>query len=254
MNSRKITRGLQERAVFMSENNNTIRNRPERNRSPQDAGPLPCDVVSFVCEERDGTCDPDGCASRKTLQEKKAENHARTRETEQDRISSEEHPSEIGPEGEVSNTDPDSEGKESDTDACLVKELTVESVPEKINAVTAFINSELEAYDCSRRTRIQIDIAVDELFANIVHHAYASRGGDITVRVCISGKDRTARITLIDSGKPFDPLSAPEPDISLPVEQRAVGGLGIYLVKKTMDDLRYEYSDGKNFVTIAKAI
>ena len=69
----------------------------------------------------------------------------------------------------------------------------------------------------------------------------------------ISGEDRVARITFIDSGKPFDPLSVPEPNISLPVEQRGVGGLGLFLVKKTMDDLIYEYKDGKNVVTIVKS-
>ena len=134
------------------------------------------------------------------------------------------------------------------------QEITVDSLTGNIDVITAFINEELEAHECAPKARVQIDIAADELFANIVHHAYASSVGTATVRVAVSEEDRTARITFIDSGAPFDPLSAPEPDISLPVEQRGVGGLGLYLVKKTMDDLVYEYKDGKNNVTIVKSI
>ena len=131
-------------------------------------------------------------------------------------------------------------------------EISVESVNDNITAITEFINAELEAHGCSPKARVQIDVAADELFANVVQHAYAPLVGMVTVRVNVSEDDRTARITFIDSGRPFDPLSAPEPDISLPVEQRGVGGLGLFLVKKTMDDLIYEYRDGKNIVTIVK--
>ncbi len=134
------------------------------------------------------------------------------------------------------------------------KEISVESVAENIESVTSFINAELEAFDCPQKARIQIDVAADELFANIVQHAYVPNTGTVTVKVAVSGEDRVARITFIDSGKPFDPLSVPEPDITLPVEQRGVGGLGLFLVKKTMDDLIYEYKDGKNIVTIVKSI
>ena len=134
------------------------------------------------------------------------------------------------------------------------KEITVDSLTGNIDVITSFINAELEAHTCAPKARVQIDVAADELFANVVQHAYAPDTGTVTVRIAVSEEDRVARITFIDSGKPFDPLSAPEPDISLSVEERGVGGLGLFLVKKTMDDLLYEYKDGKNHVTIVKSI
>ena len=99
---------------------------------------------------------------------------------------------------------------------------------------------------------MQIEVAVEELFVNIAHYAYAPDTGSATIRTEITAG--TAEITFIDSGVQYDPLAKPDPDVSLPASERQVGGLGIFMVKKSMDDMRYEYRDGKNILTIVKKL
>ncbi|MBQ6470124.1 MAG: ATP-binding protein [Lachnospiraceae bacterium] len=134
-----------------------------------------------------------------------------------------------------------------------MKELTVEAKTENIDIVTELVESQLTELDCSMRSLVQISVAIDELFGNIAHYAYKPGTGDVTVRIDVE-EPRTAVITFIDGGKPYNPLEAEEPDVTLSAEERKVGGLGIFLVKKTMDDMRYEYRDGKNVLQIKKKI
>lgn len=133
-------------------------------------------------------------------------------------------------------------------------ELTLRAAVENIPEVTRFIDGKLEALDCPMKAQMQIDVAIDELVGNIAHYAYGSGMGDVTVRFSFDGAARMATVTLIDSGAPFDPLAKTDPDVSLPAEERGVGGLGIFLVKKTMDDLSYRYEDGRNILTLRKKI
>ena len=101
---------------------------------------------------------------------------------------------------------------------------------------------------------MQIDIAIDELFGNIAHYAYTPDVGDATVRVEVTGEPLAVIITFIDGGVPYDPLKAADPDITLSAEERQIGGLGIYMVKKSMDEITYEYKDGKNILSIKKKL
>jgi Anti-sigma regulatory factor (Ser/Thr protein kinase) len=133
-----------------------------------------------------------------------------------------------------------------------LKELTVEAKTGNIDAVTDFLNAELEGMGCPAKARIQIDVAVDEIFSNIASYAYAPGVGSATVRVEAKAEPRAAVITFLDSGTPYDPLQNEDPDVTLPAEDRSVGGLGVFLVKRTMDDVHYEYSDGKNILRITK--
>ena len=134
-----------------------------------------------------------------------------------------------------------------------MKEITVKAADEKLDNVIAFVTGELEAYDCPMKTQMQIEVAVEELFVNIAHYAYSPETGDATIQVDISDR-REAAITFIDSGTPYDPLAKPDPDVTLSAEERQIGGLGIYMVKKSMDDVRYEYKEGKNILTIVKKL
>ena len=127
---------------------------------------------------------------------------------------------------------------------------TLESIPE----ATAFIDGELEALDCPMKAQMQIDVAIDELFGNIAHYAYPDGTGDATVRFDFDAAERMARISFVDGGVPFDPLKQTDPDVTLSAEDRAVGGLGIFLVKKTMDKVEYRYENGMNITTIHKHI
>ena len=131
-------------------------------------------------------------------------------------------------------------------------ELTVEAKIENIEAVTDFVNEQLEALDCPMKAQMQIDIAIDELFSNIAHYAYNPEIGQATVRVEVTQDPLAVVITFIDKGVPYDPLAKADPDTTLSAEEREIGGLGIYMVKKSMDDIIYEYKDGQNILKIKK--
>ena len=133
-----------------------------------------------------------------------------------------------------------------------MKEMTIEATVENISAVTDFVNSELEALDCPMKAQMQIDIAIDELFGNIAQYAYDPATGPATVRVEVAEDPMAVIITFIDHGKPYDPLAAADPDTTLYAEDREVGGLGVFLVKKTMDEITYEYKNGQNILKIRK--
>lgn len=133
-----------------------------------------------------------------------------------------------------------------------MKQMNVEAVVQNIDPVTEFIGEELKAHGCSDRALLQVAVAVDEIFGNIAHYAYAEEKGDVNVRVDV--KDGFAEIIFTDEGVPFNPLKSEEPDVSLSAEERDIGGLGIFLVKKTMDNLEYEYKDGRNILKLTKRI
>ena len=135
-----------------------------------------------------------------------------------------------------------------------VNEITVQSEMKNIEEVTQFINEHLDAMNCPARIRIQIDIAVDEIFGNIVRYAYAPGTEDrpVTVRFSKGENPEDAVITFIDEGRPFDPMTSKTPDIKLPAKKRRIGGLGLYMVKNTMDQVIYSYRDGRNVLTIYK--
>ena len=135
-----------------------------------------------------------------------------------------------------------------------MKEITLAATVENIETVTEFVNAQLELIDCPIKVQMQIDIAIDELFGNIAHYAYNTEAGNATVRVEISEAPLAVIITFIDNGVPYDPLGKDDPDITLSAEEREIGGLGIYMVKKSMDEITYEYKDGQNILKIKKNI
>ncbi len=135
-----------------------------------------------------------------------------------------------------------------------VKEMTIEAKIENIEAVTEFVDTELESLDCSPRALMQINVAIDELFGNIANYAYHPGHGPATVRVEVIEDPLSVVITFIDAGQPFDPLTKEDPDIKAGADERQIGGLGIFMVKKTMDEIGYEYTDGKNILTIKKKL
>lgn len=134
-----------------------------------------------------------------------------------------------------------------------MKELTVEAIVEQIETVTEFVNAELEKLDCPMKARIQLDIAIDEIVSNIAYYAYGEKTGSVTVRIEALQKENGVQLMFLDSGVPYDPLTRQDPDISAEIEERKEGGLGIFLVRKTMDDMKYEYKDGQNCLTIRKS-
>lgn len=133
-----------------------------------------------------------------------------------------------------------------------MKELTIAATVKNIKAVTDFVNEQLEALDCPVKAQMQIGIAIDELFGNIAQYAYNPDVGEATVRVEVQQEPLSVVITFIDGGMPYDPLTAAEPDTTLPAEERPLGGLGIFMVRKTMDEITYRYENGRNILSIRK--
>lgn len=135
-----------------------------------------------------------------------------------------------------------------------MKELTVDATIKNIETVTDFINETLEGYNCPMKAMTQIDIAIDELFGNIANYAYHPKVGPATVRIEVIDDPLAVVITFVDNGIPFDPLAKADPNTAQSADERAIGGLGIYLVKKSMDEISYEYKDGKNILKIRKKL
>lgn len=134
----------------------------------------------------------------------------------------------------------------------MMKELVIEAERKKLIQVQAFIDEQLEAVGCPMLTQTAIDIAVEELFVNIASYAYGPEIGIAVVQVSVYEEPLSVEITFIDNGKQYDPLAKPDPDTTLSVKERKKGGLGIFMVKKSMDSVNYEYKDGKNILTIKK--
>ena len=107
---------------------------------------------------------------------------------------------------------------------------------------------------CPGKAVMLITVALEEIFINIAHYAYPNDSGEVSLAIDFSSESQTMTFQITDSGIPFDPLSKPDPDITLPAEQRQIGGLGIFMMKRTMDEVSYRYEDGQNRLTMKKVL
>ena len=139
-------------------------------------------------------------------------------------------------------------GRDNDSE----EELVIEAKTELLEEVLAFVDTRLEKMECRPAEQMQIDVAVEELFVNIANYAYQPGTGNATIRLKEESSPRGISITFIDEGTPYNPLAKQDPDITLSAEERQIGGLGIFMAKKSMDDMQYEYEDGRNMLTIRK--
>ena len=135
-----------------------------------------------------------------------------------------------------------------------MSKIVIDAVTENLNKVLDFVNSKLKQYDCSEKVKVQIDIAVEEIFVNIANYAYGTAVGKAEIDIYFTDRPETAHITFSDNGKRYDPLLHNDPDITLSAEERSIGGLGIYMVKKSMDNVEYEYKGGENILRISKVL
>lgn len=141
-----------------------------------------------------------------------------------------------------------------DTLLFTVNELEVDASRENLSLVTEYVDRCLDKTVCPPKARMQIDMAVEEIFINIASYAYAHKaeGGRATVRVETTEDPLSVMLTFMDNGEPFDPLKRSDPNVQLSAEERGIGGLGIFLVKQTMDEVRYRYEYGTNILTLKK--
>ena len=144
--------------------------------------------------------------------------------------------------------------EKTDTLVFRPNEMETEAVVENLDEVLGFIDEHLDAADCSPKVAMQIRLAAEEIFVNIASYAYQPEKGKAIVRVEITEDPLTVAITFIDHGIPYDPLKKADPDITLSAEERDIGGLGVFLAKKTMDDVTYEYKDGQNILKLKKSL
>lgn len=133
-----------------------------------------------------------------------------------------------------------------------MKELMVPSDTESLYEVLDFISDCLSDCGVSVRSLSQLELAVEEIFVNIALHAYPPTGGEIAVNCRVEESMMKVTITFTDGGVPFDPLQSPDPDTTLPADERPVGGLGIFLIKKNVDGISYRRRNDKNILTIEK--
>ena len=133
-------------------------------------------------------------------------------------------------------------------------ELEIEASTDNLKKVIDFVDMSLASVKCPPKAKMQLDLAVEEIFVNIANYAYAPDKGKATIRVEASGEPVTVAITFIDSGVPYDPLKKEDPNVNLPVDERKIGGLGIFMTKKVMDYVSYEYRNGQNILTMKKNI
>jgi len=136
----------------------------------------------------------------------------------------------------------------------LMKILDTAASVDELDKVIGFVDSQLESVECPIDKQMQIELAVEEIFVNIASYAYAPGTGNAVIKVCISGEPQTAEITFTDRGVQYDPLAKEDPDTDLPAAEREIGGLGIFLTKKNMDETAYEYRDGMNIFTMKKIL
>ena len=123
-----------------------------------------------------------------------------------------------------------------------------------LSDVLAFVEQALEQYECPMKIQMAICVAIEEVFVNVAHYAYGEGDGDVTFTISFEEETRNITFQMVDSGIPFDPLKKADPDITLSAEEREIGGLGIFITKKTMDLVTYAYKNGENILTMIKKI
>ncbi len=133
-----------------------------------------------------------------------------------------------------------------------MKTLKIRASKEQLEPVLMFLEEKLDTIRHNTKSKIQLFIAVEELFINIASYAYYPDEGDAEIGIDVDKDNNTVYITFIDSGKPYNPLERDDPDVTLSAKERKIGGLGIYMVKKSMDYMTYEYKNGHNVLKIGK--
>ena len=145
----------------------------------------------------------------------------------------------------------------------MTKTFECEAKIENLDKVTAFLEESLDEIGCGMKQSMQLSVAAEEIFVNIAHYAYAktdSAGkiipdtGSGRMSLTLVAENGGVAMTFEDDGTPYNPLEKDDPDVTLSVEEREIGGLGIFMVKKSMDEMFYENKDGKNILTLMKKL
>jgi sigma-B regulation protein RsbU (phosphoserine phosphatase) len=139
-------------------------------------------------------------------------------------------------------------------EGAAMKEKVFSATKDTLNEVMAFTEECLESFSCPLKSSMAICVAVEEIFVNIASYAYGEGTGDAIISFDFDENDRVMTLIVTDEGIPFNPLEKEEPDVTLSAAERDIGGLGIFITKKTMDSVEYVYENGKNILTMRKKI
>ena len=132
----------------------------------------------------------------------------------------------------------------------MVNELKIEAKKENFEKVLAFVDEALEKAGVPYEVQLSVEMAIEEIYLNIVYYAYAQKDGDAIILADINEKDKILTLTFIDEGPEYNPLLKEDPDTTMDIMDRPIGGLGILMVKKMMDDVAYCRENGENHLTI----
>lgn len=132
--------------------------------------------------------------------------------------------------------------------------ITVRAVMDNLDIVLSFVRKKMNRSESGMLDCLTLEMVVEELYTNIASYAYGTQTGIVTVECSARQKPRELKVTFMDRGMPYNPLEHEEPDISAPIEERQIGGNGILMAKKMMDDIQYEFRDGANVLTVRKQI
>lgn len=139
-------------------------------------------------------------------------------------------------------------------DSAENRKIVINAALENLGMVNSFVESLLAEKDCSPKVMMQLELVVEEIFSNIANYAYGDEVGQVTIEGCLEDNAAKIRLKFVDKGTPYNPLEKPDPDVTLGLEDRPIGGLGIYLVKNNVDDIFYQHEDEQNILTIIKNI
>jgi len=142
-------------------------------------------------------------------------------------------------------------GRSGEAPEDAMKKLELDANIENLNKALEFINTELEQRGCPEDIQGKIEIAVEEIFVNIANYAYSPDSGSAVIYISVNDN---AVIRFEDTGRPYNPLEKPEPDLDKPLMERDIGGLGVFLVKKLMDNVEYERVGNRNVLILQKRL
>jgi anti-sigma regulatory factor (Ser/Thr protein kinase) len=134
----------------------------------------------------------------------------------------------------------------------LMESKTFPAKTEALTDLLAFVEQILEKHECAMKLQTAICVAIEEVFVNVAHYGYGEGQGDVKFDITFDKKTRNITFRMADKGVPFDPLKKPDPDITLSADEREIGGLGIFITKKTMDQVTYTYENNENILTMVK--
>ncbi|MBR1395916.1 MAG: ATP-binding protein [Selenomonadaceae bacterium] len=136
----------------------------------------------------------------------------------------------------------------------MKEELVIEAVIDNLDEVNLFVHKSIEQFEVSKRTLMQLDLVVEEIFVNIASYAYSPNTGSVKILLQTDMEHLYISLTFIDSGVPYNPLEQSDPNVNLSAEERDIGGLGIFLTKNLVDDISYQHINGQNVLKFTKRL